>query len=124
MIRSMLTEPTTTTLPAWSGTRLRGRRPGRERMVPVRQEGPDPGDQGDGLIQHHVMAGGRDLDHRSPLAEFVVHQLGRVWRDDAVLGEEQRHPAVEVTQQGQRPAAAAEYCRVELPAPAAVDRAD
>lgn len=46
-----------------------------QRVVPVGEQGADRRDQGDGLIEHDVVTGDRDLDHRGETAQPVVHDL-------------------------------------------------
>jgi len=49
--------------------------PGRQRVVPAGQQGADSGDQGDGLVEQHMVTGCRDLDHGGEAAKPVVHDL-------------------------------------------------
>src|SRR5215472_12467649 len=67
----------------------------RERVLPIGQQGAEPGDEGDRMIEHDVMSGGSYLNKRRPPAKAVVHELAGLRVDDAVLGAHQRDPAVQ-----------------------------
>ena len=58
-------------------------------MLPVGQEGPQGGDDQQGLVQHHVVASQRDLDYRCHLTQLLVHVGADVGGDEAVFGPEQ-----------------------------------
>ena len=88
---------------------------GRRGVVPVGQQRADAGDQGDGMVEHHVVGGGRNLDQRGEAAEPVIHHLAHLRRHDAVLGAEQRDPAVEPGQQRRGQLVPGEDARVEFP---------
>ena len=82
----------------------------RQRMIPVGQQRADRGDQRDGLVHHHVVRRRRDLDDRGDPAEPVVHDLAHLRGHQAVLGAEQRDPAVQPGEQCQGRAGAGRRC--------------
>ena len=56
-------------------------------MVPVGEECADSGDEGERLVQHHMVAGLGDFDHGGGAAEQVEHVLADF------VGHEDRHLA-------------------------------
>ena len=89
-------------------------------VVPVGQQRAQGGDERDRLVEHDVVTRGGDLDERGDAAEPVVHDLAHLPGQDAVLGTEQGHAAVQAGEQGEAELLPAEDPRVELPGPAAL----
>ncbi len=70
-----------------------------------------------------MVTGHRNLDERGDPASSWCIDLAHLPGHDAVLGAEQRHPAVQPGQQGGPELRQAEDPRIELPRPAALDLA-
>ena len=75
---------------------LLGRRgaPHRLTVVPVGEQGADRGEEQQRLVEHRVVAGLGDLDHRRDPPELLVHRRADVLGDEAVLGAQQREAAL------------------------------
>ena len=67
------------------------------RVVPVRQQGAQRCEQHERLVQHGVVTGLRDLDHRGDTPKRVIHRGADVLRDEPVLGAQQSEPAANLS---------------------------
>ena len=76
--------------PAWSALAV------GVAVVPVGEQRAQRGEQHERLVEHRVVAGLGQLDHRRDAAERLVHLVADVRGDEAVLGAQQGEAAVDL----------------------------